>query len=181
MARSTKHSISRNGPGTRPSRTDGRWALTGSRDATARLWLTATGKELRRFEVADAVTSVAFSPDGKCILTGSRDAAAKLWTLDGQEVQTFNGHKDVVYSVIFSPDGKYVLTGSRDATVKLWERREVAKKPDKERNSKLRFGFFNKARSQDQRAYSWFCRGTFEPKSEAVRDIQWSKFQEDGK
>jgi WD40 repeat protein len=28
-------------------------------------------------------------------------------------------------------------------------------------------------------SYSWHCRGIYEPKSEAVRDIQWSPFHED--
>ena len=33
---------------------DGRWALTGSGDHTARLWEVATGKEIRRLEIGRA-------------------------------------------------------------------------------------------------------------------------------
>ena len=69
----------------------------------------------------------------------------------------------------------------QDATAKLWERRAVTPKVDNESNAKLHFRFFNKIQSDNSRSYSWFCRGTFEPKSEAVRDIQWSKFQDDSK
>lgn len=68
----------------------------------------------------------------------------------------------------------------QDATVKLWERREVASKKGKDHDSKKRFGFLNMAQNHSNREYSWFCKSTFEPKSEAVREIQWSKFQDDG-
>ena len=49
-------------------------AATGSHDNTARLWDTATGKELRTLSGhTDHVTSVAFSPVGKLVATGSKD------------------------------------------------------------------------------------------------------------
>jgi tetratricopeptide (TPR) repeat protein len=59
---------------------DGRLALTGSDDETARLWETATGKpvgEPLRHE--GVVEAVAFSPDGRLALTGSGDKTARLW------------------------------------------------------------------------------------------------------
>ena len=57
---------------------DGRQIVTGSLDATARIWDIATGKELHRLvsrcgEVATAV----FSPDGKQILAGGKDGVAR--------------------------------------------------------------------------------------------------------
>jgi hypothetical protein len=64
--------------------------------------------------------------------------------------------------------------------VKLWERREVTPKKGKEHDSRKRFGFFNMTHNESKREYTWFCKKTFEPKSEAVREIQWSKFQDDG-
>jgi WD40 repeat protein len=70
----------------------------------------------------------------------------------------------------------------QDALVKLWERRAINQQSNQEQNKTVRswFGNMTSARSQPDRAYSWFCRATFEPKSEAVRDMQWSKFQDDG-
>ncbi len=45
---------------------DGKLVLTSSRDCTARLWDTDTGKEIRKFAGHfDDVTNAAFSPDGK--------------------------------------------------------------------------------------------------------------------
>src|SRR5882762_9248504 len=50
---------------------DGKTALTGSQDQTARLWDTATGKPLGPpLWHGQLVGAVAFSPDGKTVLTG---------------------------------------------------------------------------------------------------------------
>ena len=51
---------------------DGKTALSGSGDHTARLWDLATGREIRKLEGhSNGVCSVAFSPDGKTALSGS--------------------------------------------------------------------------------------------------------------
>src|SRR5450756_128800 len=53
---------------------DGRTALTGSDDNTARLWDVASGRELRQLTGhTDPVYYVAFSPDGRTVLTASAD------------------------------------------------------------------------------------------------------------
>ena len=59
---------------------DGQFALSGSWDATLRLWEINTGKCTRRFvgHTKD-VLSVAFSPDNRQIVSGARDRTIKLW------------------------------------------------------------------------------------------------------
>src|SRR5512138_3322713 len=53
---------------------DGRYALTGSNDWTARLWDVSTGRLVRMFAGhTGGVTSVGFSPDGMEVLTASMD------------------------------------------------------------------------------------------------------------
>jgi hypothetical protein len=81
-----------------------------------------------------------------------------------------------------------LLSASQDGTVILWERqRSNTGTADQQRrqskqSNKQGFSFFGgiKAVSNQKRSYSWQCRATFEPKSEAVRDIQWSPFHDDG-
>lgn len=80
-----------------------------------------------------------------------------------------------------------LLSASQDGTVLLWERRKkdaalvTHDKPDTRRFKGL-FGLASlTAPVQQQRSlYRWYCRSTFAPKSEAVRDIRWSPFYEDG-
>src|ERR1017187_10149070 len=125
---------------------DGREALTGSEDGTARLWNIATGDLIRTLNCnegvrpgtidtagnargtpirkgsSNAVYSVAFSPDGRQILTGSWDQTARLWdAATGREIRRFLGHTARVSSVAFSPDGRQILTGSWDQTARLWD------------------------------------------------------------
>src|SRR5205807_1959132 len=85
---------------------DGKQALTGSRDRTARLWSLATGKELRRLEGHSSaihpaavssdfngIHSLAFSPNGKQALTGGETAI--LWDLaTGKELQLLTGRSN---------------------------------------------------------------------------------------
>jgi hypothetical protein len=101
---------------------DGKDALTGSGDTTARLWNVDSGDLVHSFEGhTGEVYSVAFSPDGKYALTGSADTTARLWNVDsGDLVHSFEGHTGEVNSVAFSPDEQYALTGSYDHTARLW-------------------------------------------------------------
>ena len=91
-------------------------------DGTARLWDTASGREIRQFlGHTGTVFGAAFSPNGKYILTSGTDLTARLWDVQtGQEPRRFAGHTDEVRYVAFSPDGKYILTASQDGTARLW-------------------------------------------------------------
>jgi WD40 repeat protein len=101
---------------------DGRYALSGSHDATLKLWEISTGREVRSFSGHTTwVKSVAFSPDGLYALSGSSDKTLKFWDVStGRNVRSFSGHTHTVTSVAFSPDGLYALSGSYDKTLKLW-------------------------------------------------------------
>jgi len=102
---------------------DGRYALSGSRDKTLKLWNVSSGAEIRTFQGHTAsVRSVAFSHDGSYALSGSDDNTLKLWEVsNGVEIRTFQGHTAYVRSVAFSHDDRYALSGSDDGTLKLWE------------------------------------------------------------
>jgi WD40 repeat protein/tetratricopeptide (TPR) repeat protein len=102
---------------------DGRTALTGSGDGTARLWDAVTGRPIGQpMPHQSNVSSVAFSPDGRTALTGSGDGTARLWdAASGQPIGQPLQHELGVNSVAFSPDGRIALTGSRDGTARLWD------------------------------------------------------------
>ena len=69
---------------------DGKWVATGNRDKTgntARVFESATGKEMTRMTYGGQITAVAFSPDGKRVAIGSRDNTARVFeTASGKEV-----------------------------------------------------------------------------------------------
>ena len=100
---------------------DGKRIVTGSSDKTAKVWETASGRELVTLKGHSSVIySVAFSPDGQRIVTGSDDQTAKVWeAASGRELLTLTGHSDEVCSVAFSPDGRRIVTGSLDKTARV--------------------------------------------------------------
>jgi len=104
---------------------DGQYALSGSWDATLRLWELSTGKTTRRFvgHTKD-VMSVAFSADHRQIVSGSRDRQINLWNILGQCKYSFTekGHQDWVSCTRFSPNmqNPVVVSGGWDKSVKVW-------------------------------------------------------------
>ena len=103
---------------------DGERLVSGSDDATLRLWDldgNPIGGPLAGHR--DGVLSVSFSPDGERIVSGSDDAMLRLWDRDGNPIGApLEGHRARVWSVSFSPDGERLVSGSDDATLRLWDR-----------------------------------------------------------
>jgi WD40 repeat protein len=118
---------------------DGRHALSGSRDQTVRVWRLpepvpareAAGGEdesVRCFRGHWAtVKAVALSPDGRRALSGTGyrqggDNTVRLWDLEtGKELRRLEGHGSSVGSVAFSPDGRRALSGAADRSMRLWD------------------------------------------------------------
>ena len=96
---------------------DGRTALTGGKDRTARRWDVATGRPLGEpLHHAYPVWDLAYSPDGRWILTGSGDEGrnageARIWdAATGRPILPPLPHPGEVTGVSFSPDGRTFLT-----------------------------------------------------------------------
>jgi WD40 repeat protein/serine/threonine protein kinase len=102
---------------------DGRLALSGSADRTARLWDVASGKELKKLEGHfGQVDAVAFSPDGSRVLTAGEDHRLRLCDVaSGKILRRFRGHTAHVTGVAFAPDGRRALSSSLDHTLLLWD------------------------------------------------------------
>lgn len=104
---------------------DGQFALSGSWDATLRLWEINTGKCTRRFvgHTKD-VLAVAFSSDNRQIVSASRDRTVKLWNTLGECKYTFleGGHSEWVSCVRFppTPSAPLFVSCGWDKLVKVW-------------------------------------------------------------
>ncbi len=105
---------------------DAQFALSGSWDATLRLWDLSTGATTRRFlGHAKDVLSVAFSVDNRQIVSGSRDRTVKLWNTIGECKYTIgepDGHSEWVSCVRFSPApaNPIIVSAGWDKLVKVW-------------------------------------------------------------
>jgi WD40 repeat protein len=97
--------------------------VTASADKTARIWDTATGKEIKVLRGhTGAVNSAAFSPDATRIVTASADKTARIWdTATGKEIKVLRGHTGAVNSAAFSPDGARIITASSDQSAYVWD------------------------------------------------------------
>ncbi len=96
---------------------DSRVVIGGGRKML-KAWETATGREIRSFEVAENIHSVAVSPDGRTLLT-SDGRKIKLIEVDtGRLVRTFDGLNWPL--VAFSPDGRRIVGGGT-STLAIWD------------------------------------------------------------
>lgn len=103
---------------------DNRFALTGSADATVRLWSLASKSNLvtYRSHASFPVWDVQFGPYGYYFASCSMDRTARLWSTDHvTPLRVFAGHLSDVDCVQFHPNHNYLATGSSDKTVRLWD------------------------------------------------------------
>src|SRR5258708_6866403 len=70
---------------------DGKYVVTGSKDRTAILWETASGRKVQSFSGhTQMVTGVAVSGNGKQVVTAAADKTAILWdAASGKKIQSF--------------------------------------------------------------------------------------------
>jgi WD40 repeat protein len=82
------------------------------KDATVRLWHTATGKEIRRCSGApNDIVQVAFAPDGQTVVAACRHELV-FWDVgSGTLLRQFQGHPGGIGCLALSPDGKMLAVG----------------------------------------------------------------------
>ncbi len=109
---------------------DGKMALIGYFDGTARLWDLSDPVSPKQQGVLSghthAIRSVALTQDGKVALTASINRPARLWDLSNpaspKQLTVLSSHAGAVSSVVaLTADGKGALIGSWDGTVSLWD------------------------------------------------------------
>ena len=100
----------------------GTQAAAGSADKTLFVWNTTDAKEIRKFTLAAAVNSVAFSPDGKLLAGGLADNSIHLFDLAmGKEIKTITGHSGAVNALKFTNKNDHLVSASADKTVQIWD------------------------------------------------------------
>ncbi|KAI0274717.1 TFIID and SAGA subunit [Gloeopeniophorella convolvens] len=105
------------------SATQPRYLLSGSADATARLWSLDTMTNVVAYRGhQNPIWDVDWSPMGIYFATASRDRTARLWSTDRTStLRIYAGHSSDVDCVRFHPNSLYVATGSSDWTARLWD------------------------------------------------------------
>jgi WD40 repeat protein len=92
--------------------------VTGGTDGVCRFFDTQSGKQLRTFKAAEAVTAVALCPHSSYAAAGCADGYVTLFDFRQNEVVAENQmHDGNITSLAFHPTLNYILTGSADKKV----------------------------------------------------------------
>jgi len=92
--------------------------ITGSYDATIKVWDLETCKEIRTLRGHDSGIRCLQFDDTK-LISGSMDTTIKVWNWHtGECISTYNGHNGGVVGLHF--DSALLASGSVDTTIKVW-------------------------------------------------------------
>ena len=97
--------------------------LTAGTDGVARVWDSATGRQLSILRGhTGPLSGATMSSDGQRVLTASFDHTAAVWdAASGDELLVLRGHLREVTSAQFSADGRHALTTSLDGAARIWQ------------------------------------------------------------
>jgi WD40 repeat protein/serine/threonine protein kinase/Flp pilus assembly protein TadD len=101
---------------------DGKTLVSGSRNASIRVWDVTTGKERAVLTAHNTcIWRLAISSDGRMVASANNDHTVKLWDLGTSELLATLTAGAPVRSVDFSPDGKVLAAGTEDGALELWD------------------------------------------------------------
>jgi WD40 repeat protein/transcriptional regulator with XRE-family HTH domain len=72
-------------------------------------------------DLANALTSLSFSPDGQTVATNGQDGSIFLWDVQTGHLDRWSGHDAPVWAVTFNPNGQTLASSSADRTIRLWD------------------------------------------------------------
>ena len=102
---------------------DGRFAVSGSEDATVKVWDLAAGVPVLTMYGHEAgVQIVAVSPDKPIAYSASDDGTIRLWDIDTGDVRRILRHTTGrILSLALLPDGRRALSAGEDGFIYLWD------------------------------------------------------------
>lgn len=102
---------------------DGARVVTGSHDATVRVFEAARGRELAVLPHEQGVTWLRVSPDGALVAVASGAAVVVSDLATRERLHELRGHGKAVLSVAFSPDSRWCVSSGRDGRARTWNAR----------------------------------------------------------
>src|SRR5690606_29357878 len=82
--------------------------LTGSRDASVKLWSLADGKQLFSQDVGGVVTAIAITADGQHLVGAGENKITRIWNRAGQKLADVQGNQLLTKTVQKSTDDQVV-------------------------------------------------------------------------
>src|SRR5262249_50553556 len=105
---------------------DGQRLLSGSQDATVRLWDLAVRRETAQFVQPQAVSAISLLPDGLRLAVGGWFVPVRLLALQAAAPRLkYQGTRDYTMALAVSADGALLASGNRNGdpqrTIVVWE------------------------------------------------------------
>jgi WD40 repeat protein/serine/threonine protein kinase len=101
---------------------NGRFALTGGKDGTVRLWDIDRERMIRTLDARATVEAVALTRDARRAVTCARDGTARVWDIETATcAHLLEGHFGTITSVAVTADGRFATTVGFDGSLRLWE------------------------------------------------------------
>lgn len=108
---------------------DGRFLLSGGRDAHLNIWDVKDGYNIMKSIPAHnfAIYDIVFSPDGKLFATASRDKTLKIWDSQNFELlmrvnkEKQDGHVNSVNKLLWTKEPEFLISAGDDRSIMVWE------------------------------------------------------------
>ncbi len=109
---------------------DGSKIVSGSGDATIRIWDIKSGNQLAELKghTFYSVRSVYITPDGRKIVAGSDDQTIRVWDItSSKQLAELKDHIGSVSSVCVTPDGSKIVSGDEYGRILVWNMNNLNK------------------------------------------------------
>lgn len=104
---------------------NGKTLISGSTDATIRLWDTTNGETLFTLVgFSDNTSKVTISPDGKTVASSSFTNLGNIQLINletGTLINTIPTNNNILYKLLFLPDGRRIAAGDRNGDILMWD------------------------------------------------------------